>query len=79
VQPAPKPVAAPVVAKPEIKPEAKPAEKPAAAAASGRGFFGRLLDAAANPAPPRTHMGGERTAEPGSPPPPFIDPLPAPK
>ncbi len=70
---APKPVVAPVAAKPEVK----PAEKPAATA-TGRGFFGRLLDAAANPAP-RAHFGGERTAEPGAAPPPFYEPEPAPK
>ena len=69
----PKPVAPPVVAKPEVK----TAEKPATTA-TGRGFFGRLLDAAAKPAP-RTNFGEERTAEPGSPPPPFYDPEPAPK
>ena len=70
LQPAPKPVVAPVVAKPTVKPEAKPAE---------RGFFGRLLDAAAKPVPPSSFAGGERIAEPGSPPPPFVDPVPAPK
>ena len=78
VQPAPKSVAAPVVAKPAIKPETKPAEQPAATAAE-RGFFERLLDAAAKPVPPRSFAGGERIAEPGSPPPPFVDPAPAPK
>ncbi len=68
----PKPVAAPVV-----KPEVKTAEKPATTA-TGPGFFRRLLDAAAKPVP-RTNFGEERTAEPGSPPPPFYDPEPAPK
>ena len=40
-------------------------------------FFDRLRDAVANPAPP-VRQGGERTAEPGSPPPPFFDPEPVP-
>lgn len=73
--PVEKPVEKAVAATPEQKPADKAAEKPAATAQ--RGFFGRLLDAAANPAPP-IRQGGERIAEPGSPPPPFVDPKPAP-
>lgn len=81
---APAPAEKPVVAKPVpkpaetlvvTKPESKPAEKPA----TERGFFGRLLDAAAKQPSRAVTLGGERIAEPGSPPPPFVDPEPAQK
>ncbi len=77
-QPATKSVVAPLAVKPEIKPQAQPAEKPAPTA-SGRGFFGRLQDAVANPTPPTGLDRAERFSEPGMLPPPFIDPVPKPK
>ena len=80
--PVPVPAPAPVAAKTAVKPEATPVAKPAAKPESSeRGFFGRLLDAAgkpASPAPPVRFIG-ERIAEPGSPPAPFVDPEPAAK
>ena len=83
VVPVPASVEKPVVAKPVDKPAEKPVaakseQLPADKPAAERGFFGRLLDAARKPGP-RTTFGGERTAEPGSPPPPFLDPDTVPK
>jgi outer membrane protein assembly factor BamE len=73
-KPVVKPAEKAVIAAPAQTPADKPAEKPVA---TQRGFFDRLRDAVANPAPP-VRQGGERTAEPGSPPPPFFDPEPVP-
>ena len=88
VAPVPTPVEKPVVAKPVEQPLEKPADKPIVAkpvqkpaetpATAQRGFFGRMLDAAAKPAAP-VRFGEDRTAEPGQAPAPFVDPQPEPK
>ncbi len=80
---APAPVEKPLMAKPVEKPVEKPlaaapVQKPADKPVAGRGFFGRMVDAITTPAP-RATFGEERTPQPGSAPPPFIDIDPAPK
>jgi outer membrane protein assembly factor BamE len=80
-QPAPvavveKPPVAPVPPKPTAKPVEKPAAKPAPESAKSagkpesRGFFGGLMEAIRNPAPP-IRSSADREALPGEPPPPF--------
>ena len=77
--PVEKPLLATPVEKPAEKPlAAAPAQKPADKPVAGRGFFGRLADTIGKPAPP-VSFGREREAQPGSPPPPFVDPDPASK
>ena len=81
IKPAAVPVPAPVVAPAPVekpvaaKPEQKPAEKPPAE----RGFFGRMLDGMRQPGQAIRYPGRRsEAAEPGSPPAPFEDPIPAP-
>ncbi len=80
---APAPVEKPLVATPVEKPVEKPlaaapVQKPVDKPVAGRGFFGRMMDAITTPVP-HASFGEERTPQPGSAPPPFIDPVPAPK
>ncbi len=63
---------------PVTKPTVKPAEKLADKPVAGRGFFGRMVDAITTPVP-RTTLGEERTPQPGSAPPSFVEIDPAPK
>ena len=79
----PAPVEKPRVAIPVEKPVEKPlaaapVQKPADKPVAGRGLFGRMIDTITTPAP-RATFGEERTPQPGSAPPPFVDPDPAPK